>query len=340
MNAQRLKKLLVHAKKFVVIRTDRIGELLLASPIMRNIKTYFPGARCDIVVSPSSREIVEGNPSVDEILEFDTAKKKSAAELFDFSRRLAHYDVAIVVNPSKVFHGMVFLAGIPVRVGYARKWGFLLNHALVDDRHRAVKHEVEYNLDLVRSLGIQDPDTALEFLVGDPARQTLKAYTAARGMASAFDVLIHPFASNPAKCWPYERCAALAERCAHNALRVAYVGGGEHIAALPLLYQGIDEKTVPHFIGKLSVKELGALLENAKVLVSADSGPVHIASACGCASVVLFSGASSPVRWGPRAPLSTVLMKDRIDDITVDGVFFAMKKILLEKTHDTKYARL
>jgi len=326
-----LKRLLSRARKFVLIRTDRVGELLLTTPAIRTLKENFPDASFDIVVNPRSREAVEGNPYVHSILEFDPAGKKTLFDLARLARLFSRYDVSIIFNPSKVFNIVTYLARIPLRVGYDRKWGFLLNHTIADLKYRADKHEIEYNLDLVRALGISAVSHEVIFPVSGKARTHLEGYLQDRRMPALYDVLVHPFASTPQKCWPRENIIALLRLLIEKGYKVGVVGGKDFAIEARAIRKEFPDRALADFVGELPLQEFGALLEKTKVLVSGDSGPVHIASALGRRSVVLFCDHSAPVRWGPYGGGSQVIRKTRLSEITPEEVFDRIEKTMSER---------
>lgn len=319
----------------LLIRTDRIGELLLTTPAFNAVRHVFPEANITLLVKPSSYEVVEDNPSIDSILKLDTAR-----DLDTFGKRLAfisllrrsRFDLVVIFNPDKFFNIVAFLAGIPVRIGYNRKLGFLLTHRIEDRKHLCLKHEVDYNLELVELLGAGPAVKKLCFPVGRSEEDSVGKITSANGiLAGERFVAVHPATSNPQKRWPAERFARLCELITqHFRLKVALVGGGDE---MPVSEAVKAEAKVPlcDLTGKLGLKEFGSFLKRASLLISCDSGPVHIGAAVGVPVIALFGesrpGGSSR-RWGPYGEGHIVIGKPRVLDITVEEVFDAVRKKL------------
>ena len=144
-------------KNFLVIRTDRIGEVILTSAVVDVIKKHSPDSKIAFVTSSLSKSILEIKTGIDEVLIFETMDRIiSFSEAFQFAKKLRQrkIDVAIIVNPHKMLHFVCFLAGIKVRVGLDRKWPFFLTHRIVDLRGEGAKSEVEYVLDMLKPIGI------------------------------------------------------------------------------------------------------------------------------------------------------------------------------------------
>ena len=144
-------------KRILIVRTDKVGDLVLSTPVIKALRDAFPCAYLAMVVKPYTRAIVEGNPFLDEVIIYDKdGKERSWLGVFRFSRALAlkKFDLAIILNPSNRSNLIPFIAGIRKRIGYDRKSGFLLTDRVKDTKYEGKKHEIEYNLDLVRALGI------------------------------------------------------------------------------------------------------------------------------------------------------------------------------------------
>lgn len=315
--------------KILVVRTDRIGEILLSTPILTALKEKWPLAEITMMIRPQVKELIEDNPRVSEIMEYgdDGENKGQIREAFRLSSifKQKKFDAAIIVNPKRKFHLAVFLAGIPVRVGFNRKWGFCLTHRVKDVKFLAERHEVEYNLDLVRALGIEPKDKRPYLKVTDNAihnsREKLKRASPA-GSDTCKLVAMHPCTSNPKKQWPIGSFAKLADLLISEGYSVALVSGAKEARFAEGVIALMKNRPID-LTGKLSLKELAALFEQCKFLISGDSGPVHIAVAVGTRVIALFGAAdpgSRPKRWGPYGAGHIVIEKERLEDIKPEEV--------------------
>lgn len=321
-------------RRVLFIRTDRLGETLLNLPAVAAITAALPDASVSLLVHPDLQPLLAGLPGVSEVLA-DQAGGSWWHRAWRLSRRLSgrRFDAAIVSNPKKELHAAVWLARIPVRVGYDRKWGGLLTHRIPDRKTLGDRHEVEYNFDLVRALDLPVQILPWRFPSLSHEQAELFRLPELAGLRpSDLLVAVHPFTSNPAKQWPPERFRELIGRLAQTT-RVVVIGGAaerERAAAV------VPERGAIDAVGRLSLRQSAALLQRARLLISNDSGPVHLAAAVGTPVLALFGAAHGPAgpgRWGPWGEGHTVLAKPRLNDISVDEVLNEVRRMAKTWSH-------
>ncbi|MCX5694166.1 MAG: glycosyltransferase family 9 protein [Candidatus Omnitrophica bacterium] len=293
-------------KKILVIRNDRFGEFLLNIPAIRALKEAYPQAELTLAVNSAVCELANTVKCADQVVDWDGIRKRLSKYKFD---------LVVVLNPTKVAHQSIFLAGIPMRVGYNRKFGFLLTHKLKDTKHIGNRHEVDANLELVGLLGIKTFDKTIVVKVDD----NLYKYFINQKI-----VIIHPFTSDPVKQWPIERFNQLAGRVRSELdVKVVMVGLSHSLLQL--------DANIINMINQTSLPELAALLKRGCLLVTGDSGPMHLAAAVGTSVIALFRNdlfGKTAKRWGPWGSGHAVIEKSSLGDITVDEVFNKIKEVL------------
>jgi ADP-heptose:LPS heptosyltransferase len=239
--------------------------------------------------------------------------------------RRKNIDLAVLLNPSKEFNLFTNLAGIPIRVGYARKWGFLLNHKIKDKKYLGERHEVEYNLELVDLVGAITEDKTLSLRIDNDALEGLDL------KIEKYDSLValHPWTSDPMKQWPLSSFQELTKRLIKElGIKMVIIGGREELNKSIEIFQNFDNHLL-NITGKTTLKQLAALLKNCRLLISGDSGPVHLACAVGTPVVAIFRNdipAKSAKRWGPWGEDNMVIEKERLSDITVEEVFNKVRR--------------
>jgi len=310
-------------RNILVVRNDRFGEFLLNIPAFRALKESFPDARIIAVVDPYVKILAEAVPFLDETIEWGR-QKHSFLQKLRLLRLLIkkRIGIAIMLNPSREFNFITWAVGIPVRVGYDRKCGFLLNYKIPDKKHLGLMHEVESNLQLVGLVGAKTNDKSL--------------YLKVKGRSSLASnegnlVVVHPWTSDPLKQWPYEYFVQLCKRLTTELnIRVAIVGGQDELSKSRELFRE-DGVRLINLTGKINLLELASFLRMCKLLISGDSGPVHLAACVNTPTVVIFRSdmpGKSPKRWGPWGQGHTVIEKERLQDITVEEVFHKVKERL------------
>jgi heptosyltransferase-2 len=317
-------------KNILAVRNDRFGEFLLNIPSLRALKETFINAKLIAVVDPYVRELAESIPFIDELIEWRRGKHTllEKLSLINLLKR-KNIDIAVMLNPSRVFNIFTYLAAIPVRVGYNRKWGFLLTHKMQDLKYEGLKHEIEYNLGLLNLIGARTEDKTLPLKIDDTIINALLRDYKIEGYDNL--IALHPWTSDPIKQWPIESFSRLAKRLAKELnKKVIIIGGKEGLGKNPECFSDLGEGII-NLTGQTSLSQLAGLLKKCKLLISGDSGPVHLASCVGTPVVAIFRNdipAKSSIRWGPKSNGSIVVEKSNLSDITVEEVFFKAQGLL------------
>ena len=317
-------------RNILCIRNDRFGEFLLIIPALRALKQNFPGARLILAVHPYVRELAGCIEAVDEVIPWES-RKHGFFEILKLSRKLRGKDIglAVVFNPSKDSHLLAFLTGIPVRAGYDRKWGLLLTHKMKDTKDLGQRHEIESNLELAALIGAVSIDKSLSLRIDDDIiNDLLKEYNL---MESRELLALHPWTSDPFKQWPIENFVRLAERLAGELKRTVLVIGGREETDNSRTYFSRLGTNIINWTGKTTLPQLAALLKRCRLLISGDSGPVHLASCVSTPALVLFRNdlpGKGPMRWGPVSAGSAVIGKPSLSDITIEEVLEKAERML------------
>lgn len=317
-------------KNILAVRNDRFGEFLLNIPALRALKETFADARLIAVVDPHTKELAESVLFIDEIIEWGRQGHSLSENLRLIKLlRKKNIDMAIMLNPSKDFNIITRFAGIPIRVGYNKKWGFLLTHKMEDKKHLGQKHEIEYNLELMSLVGAKTQDQTLSISINDSIMDALLKDAGIKNNDSL--VALHPWTSDPIKQWPLQNFCGLAKRLvSEQDMRVIIIGGKEELIKSVEFFKNIDSNLI-NLTAKTTLTQLAALLKRCKLLISGDSGPVHLASAVGTKVLVIFRNdipGKSARRWGPWGKGHIIIEKENFSDITVTEVFEKAKEML------------
>jgi len=319
-------------KNILAVRTDRFGEFLLNIPAFRALKNSYPNSRLALAVHPKVAELARQIDFVDEVLVWDN-KKLSFFQVFEFAGKLKkeNFDLCVIFNPSKEVNLISFLAGIPDRVGYKRKMAILLTRTLKDQKYLGLKHEVEYNLELARFAGADSDDKTLSLTINDDIIKNSLSGLGLNNCEGA--VVIHPWTSDAVKQWPISYFKELARRvikeCGGKVVLVGHLResfeGQEPF--------GESGQNLIDLTGKTDLLQLAYLLKKSKLLVSGDSGPVHLASCFDIPVVAIFRNdlpGKNAKRWGPVSKGSFVVENSNLSALAVGEVFDKVKLILNE----------
>jgi ADP-heptose:LPS heptosyltransferase len=342
----------VSPRHILVSRTDKIGDLLLSLPVFQSLKEAFPQTRLTALVSSYAKEIVQGHPAIDgvEVVE----KEESPFRLASRFKKM-NVDILIALYPRVSIVSAAWLAGVPERIGTAYRWySFLLTEKIKVHRSIADRHEVEYNLDLIKPLGVTSFARKIQLPLTAGDRDFAKDLLKEKGIP--FDghyVAVHPGHRGSALNWKPKRYAEIIGKLIQKGQRVVLTAGAEETELVSLVStflsaQGAKQKPVL-LIGECTLKQLAAVYERADCFLSGSTGTMHLAAAMGTPTVSLFCPIpeTTPVRWGPWGNESTVLTPkntecadcrtghcqkhDPMDDISVDEVYRAMEKYFQKK---------
>jgi len=301
--------------RILVTRIDRIGDVVLTTPVFQILKECYPSCFLGVLVSPQTRELVEGNPYVDRVYVYDKkGDERGAFGTWRFARRIKREKFQAVIHfhaTNRVFW-VGFLAGIPIRIGHRRKFWRLLTHALEERKREGLRHESDYNLDLLQPLGIARPKAPHPLV---PLREEARLSLFRRFPAAAQGpyAILSPSASCISKRWPPERFRATAERLYRSKrIRFFLIGAREDSPLCEEVLYRIKAEAFD-LSGCLNLAELAWLIKGARLLISNDSGPVHIASALHVPVISLFGRSDpglSPARWRPLGEKSFFIHKE------------------------------
>jgi len=299
-------------RRILLLRTDRIGDVVLTLPMVDLIKARYPEASVTFLVRDYTRELVDGYPGVDGVITLETVEP--GRDMFA-SIRNGGFDVAFHVFPRPELAWLPWRAGIPMRVGTSFRWySFFFNKRIPDHRKRSGLHESILNVRLLRAIGITAPESVRPTLRPTRIQQEAAEKVLARkgiGKTERF-VVLHPGSGGSARDWPAERFAALARELTTKGVRVAVTGSGAEASLVSTVTEATGGRAVP-VAGEMSLMELGAFVSRASLFVSNSTGPLHIASAVGTPVIGLFPpyDAASVKRWGPLAERVATFVPDK-----------------------------
>ncbi|KVE24505.1 glycosyl transferase [Burkholderia singularis] len=300
------------ARRILCVRLDNLGDVLMTTPAMRALKESGAGRALTLLTSRTGAALADHLPMVDDVWTYDAPWVKHQDACGDPAAdrgmidklQAGRFDAAVIFTvysqsplPAAM---MCWLAGIPLRLAHCREnpYQLLSDRVPETEPHARVRHEVARQLALVRSVGANTSDWRMTFEPGDAARRALHARL--RGAlqragspgrpdpARARWLVVHPGASAASRRWPAERFGDAAARLASRFDGIAVTGSVSERALVDAVCERVGPRALP-LAGVLSLGELGALIETAELLLSNNSGPVHLAAALGTPVVDLYA---------------------------------------------------
>jgi lipopolysaccharide heptosyltransferase II len=287
----------------LLVRLRLIGDVVLTTPLLRELKRRYPRAQLTYVVEPAAAPVVRGNPHLTNI--FVVPRRRGLSRLgadIAFARELRrqHFDVAIDLHGGPRAAWFAWSSRAPMRIGYAikgRSW--MYTHVVPRPRDDAPRAAVANQWDLLAPLDVSAPDPARDRLemIEDPqaAASVERRLRDARISTAHPLIVIHVSAGNPFRRWPRASFEALVVALARRdpSRRILLTSGPSDAEAAHAIADsaraalGALGAAVPD-IGEFDLPELRALIARAAVYIGGDSGPLHIAGTTATPIVALF----------------------------------------------------
>jgi len=339
-------------RHILIVRTDRIGDVVLSTPVISVLHEAFPEAKLSFLTGPITEPVLRHHPHLKEVIIYDKDKAhKSWFQTLRFGLGLAKkkYDLALILHTTNRVVWLTKLAGIKKRLGYDRRLSWLLTHPVPYIKSQGKMHEVAYNFELLKKLGIDQVTYDLFWKVTDREEKEIKQNLLSIGLGDGKPfVVVHPGASNAKKRWPMDRFIEICQRLSSEGegegeekrRKVVLVASREQTKYTQDLKRKCNEN-VYDCGGLFDLRQLAALFKQAQFVVSSDSGPVHIASAVGT-PVISILGEKHPSlgakRWGPVGTRDISVYKEvdpadcpgdleNMDAVTIDQVWSAINKL-------------
>ena len=300
-------------KRFGVVRTDRIGDLILSLPVAEAIKDAVPDAHVCFTTSPYTAGVARCCPYIDEVAEYSETTDRLAGfvGLCREFRRLG-LDVALFLRPTPRAALAAALAGVRVRAGTSyRFYSFLFNRSVAEHRKHADRHESDYNLRLLESvLEIKSGPYRPRLEIRAESRPFAEEAMSRLGVRPGHFVIVHPGSGGSARNFTPENYAWLADFIEHELDLKAVLTYGKGEEALIDRIDSMRERNSIRLAGPDNLMELAAFIESSRLLVSGSTGPMHMAAALGVRTLSFFAPvrSCSPRRWGPLSDSAEVLM--------------------------------
>lgn len=313
-------------RRILVIRLDLIGDLVMSLTVLRPLKRAYPDAEIDLLALPSSAQVITHDPDLAQVFTYDPNVWRRPKALFSPGAwretlalvrqlRVRDYDLAVsVFGPWAAL--LAVLSGTQRSVGFGREsYPGLLTDS-VPGRHWASGdhiHEVDYCLQLAHAAGatVSIDDRTPCLYVDTLARQQIEDLLLQEGWQADEPLIACHVASNngQSKRWPIPYWSRLIDRLMReNGASVVITGAPGDLPIIETILKRTSERPL-NLAGKTNLAQLAALLQRADLLITGDSGPMHIAAAVGTPLIALH-GPTDPALSGPVSPHATILRSD------------------------------
>lgn len=291
--------MLENLKKIAIVRTDKIGDLVLTLPLAKVIKENYPDSEITFVIQNYTKALVENHPYIDHLYILDN----KISEFSDYLKK-EQFDAILIVRPELKIAVASFLARIKYRIGTGyRYYSVLFNHRIYEHRKLALKNELEYNFDLLKPLGINFVpnynNIVFDIPLNPSSNTILDNYFYDKKIdKSKVNIVIHPGSAGSSVDLPLQKMNQIVEYLSRKNINIFLTGNSSEYSLCSKLENGINTYNVA---GKFDLSVLISLINPSKLLVANSTGPLHIAAALGKNVVSFFPKIRecSPQRWSP-----------------------------------------
>jgi len=314
-------------QKILVIKLSAIGDVIQTFPMVEALKHQYPQAQIDWLVEEDASDLLAGHPALNRVI---VSRRKSWQKHLWGKRAIRNIlkDIGNFINELRSVkydwvidnHGLlksgllVFLSRGVRKIGFKPSPGIADegNYLFTNERYQALpieRHALERYLDLIAQLGVSVDPFVLKYSVPAESLEKAKKLLTENGFFSHPLVVIHPMAKWPTKQWPLENFARLANALMPKEASVVLTGSGQDREALKKIQEQTQyPQKVLNLAGQTSLIELAGLFYLSDLVLTTDTGPMHLAAAVKAPLIALF-GPTAPWRTGPYGNGHVVLRK-------------------------------
>ncbi len=339
---------MIKPKNLLIVRTDRIGDVVLSLPLAPIIKKHLPECKITFLVRNYTKALVDNHPYIDDVIILKEKGKKIPVRENVANIAKYNFDAAVIVYPTFVTSLIIYLSKIKNRIGTGYRWySFLFNQKIYEHRKFAEKHELEYNVNLLRKFGIEEnvSPARVEFHIFPDKSSEEKIDEILRRSEIKTDdpiIIIHPGSGGSSVDLPQQKFRSLVEKIAHDLTENIILTGSDREK---YLCENLKLRAgILNLAGKLDLPGMIALIKKCSIFISNSTGPIHIAAALNKYTIGFYPriAACSVDRWGPYTDKKVVFLPkiectdcsreqcDRLNcmnSIEVTDIFYETEKI-------------
>lgn len=301
-------------ERVLVVQTSFLGDVVLTTPLFAEIKRLWPPTVLSVLCTPQGKSLLQGNPNVDAVLVDDKkGSDRGWLGLWRKARELRGFGFSMALSPHKSLRTglMLFLAGIPHRVGFRQSAGWFFYHERVD--RNPERHDVERNLSLLSVFGVRLEQCQREprVEIGGQSHDALEELFGSLGIRSGQLVIgINPGSIWATKRWVPEGYAQLIELLKRRySCDVLLFGAPEDIEITDRI-QRLCENAAINVVGRIQLSDLAGALQRCDLFITNDSGPMHVAVASKVPVVAIFCATTPSLGFYPYSSRAVIIEKE------------------------------
>jgi lipopolysaccharide heptosyltransferase II len=291
-------------KKILIIKPRGIGDIILSTIVLDDLKKQFPEAKIDYLVESFAKESLQNNPLVNNVLTF----QKSDFILKTISLiRKEKYDLIIDLWSNPRTAQITFFSGVKFRVGYNYK-GRKYAYNILGTSERGEIHSAIHNLELLKAIGIETTSKKIHYYLNDDEKNFALKFFEEQKLNNKLVIGVIPSGGWSSKRCPPEKlveiCKALFQKL-HCKFLILW--GPDDKSDADFIKKNLDKECI--IAPETTIREMSALISKCSLVIANDSGPMHIAAALNVPVIGLF-GPTDPTKHGPFSENSDFVIKN------------------------------
>ncbi len=286
-------------KRILIVRQDRIGDVIVSTPMPREVKKKWPDAFVAVLVKNYTKDIFINNPYVDEIITIEDLEWKGIKEFFRSVKKIRRYKFthAFMLLPTQKINYLLFFSGIRYRIGVGKKFFQFITFVKSVDRHKynPLRHEADYSMDQARKIGIKTKDISTEIHLSDAEKDNVEKIKLRWSAGSKHVIGLNISSGNSAPNLIGSDYLNLINKLMKNKNYKIVITDND----IPPKLKNLEGVEYPNISSSLrnSIINFASL----DCLISSSTGPMHTAAALGVKTISMFCNltACSPKLWGP-----------------------------------------
>jgi len=277
--------------RVLIIRTDRVGDVVMITPMIREIRITYPNSFIATLTNPNTRDILLNNPYLNISLTDDLEKKSFWKVVKDIKKY--KFTDGLLVMPTERAAYQMFFAGIKNRIGVGRKIYEIITFTKDVSRNKYIplRHEADYCMDLARAIGVNSKNLKPEIFITKEEKIYGKNILLEKGVPdTAYKIVVHTGSGNSSRNWSEEKYFQLIKKILEEINDFGIILTAKEMSAgFKEKLKNLNDKRI--IFADLNIKRLRDLIciiANVDLLISSSTGPLHIASAMEVKTIGLF----------------------------------------------------
>jgi lipopolysaccharide heptosyltransferase II len=293
-------------KKILIIKPAAIGDVLLATPVIENLRHNFPDAEINFLTQKHCVEALTGNPFLTKAVTYDLKYDSTAFLIKHISRQKYDLLIDLYGNPRTAI--VSFFSNARYTVGYKFNWRRFAYDIKITPRRKEV-HNIEFNLDSLRKLGLEIITSKPRFVINSIHKEFAENFININGLSNKRIIGFNPAGTWKTKVWDAGKFIELGRQLAHNSSILIFWGNQKEKNEAEKIKDGIASNAL--LIPETDLKYMGAIMLKCDAYVTNDTGPMHIAWILGVNTVAIF-GPTNPLLQGPLSENSSVVRNETL----------------------------